>query len=43
MQQPYQTIKTDIKDGLFTLCQNRPDKLNAFNEEMHKALQTALV
>lgn len=42
MQQPYQTIKTDIKDGLFTLCQNRPDKLNARNSQMYVEIMAAL-
>lgn len=30
----YQTILTDISDGIFTLTLNRPDKMNAFTERM---------
>ena len=38
----YQTIVVDKVDGVATLTLNRPDKLNSFNVEMHKELQTAL-
>lgn len=30
----YQTILTDIADGIFTITLNRPDKMNAFTERM---------
>lgn len=30
----YQTILTDISDGIFTITLNRPDKMNAFTERM---------
>ncbi len=31
---PYQTLLTDLEDGIFTLTLNRPDKLNAFTATM---------
>ncbi|MCA1748304.1 MAG: crotonase/enoyl-CoA hydratase family protein [Parasphingopyxis sp.] len=30
----YQTILTDVADGIFTLTLNRPEKMNAFTERM---------
>ncbi len=36
------TILTDRQGGVTRITLNRPDKLNAFNEEMHLALRAAL-
>lgn len=37
-----QTILTSIENGVLRIVLNRPDKLNAFNEEMHLAFHAAL-
>ena len=36
------TIKVDRRDGWTMITLNRPDRLNAFNEDMHRALAAAL-
>jgi enoyl-CoA hydratase/carnithine racemase len=38
----YATIKTDIDDGIFTLTLNRPEKMNAFTQEMMADMIAAL-
>ncbi|HLQ07216.1 MAG TPA: enoyl-CoA hydratase-related protein [Nitrososphaerales archaeon] len=38
----YETVKTDRNDGVFWIFLNRPDKLNAFNEQMGADLLEAL-
>lgn len=38
----YQTISLDIADDVATVTLNRPDKLNAFNVEMHEELRAAI-
>lgn len=37
-----QTIRTTIENGVFTITLNRPDKLNAFNEQMSIELGAAM-
>lgn len=37
-----ETVLVSHKDGVCRLTLNRPDKLNAFNEEQHRALRAAL-
>jgi 2-(1,2-epoxy-1,2-dihydrophenyl)acetyl-CoA isomerase len=37
-----ETVRVEAADGVATLTLNRPDKLNAFNAEMHEALAAAL-
>ncbi|MDP6351690.1 MAG: 2-(1,2-epoxy-1,2-dihydrophenyl)acetyl-CoA isomerase PaaG [Alphaproteobacteria bacterium] len=37
-----QTILLDIADDVAVITLNRPDKLNAFNEDMHKELRAAI-
>ena len=38
----YATVKTAMQDGAFWITLNRPDKLNAFNEQMGNDLMEAL-
>ena len=37
-----ETVLFEIKDGYAEITLNRPDKLNAFNEDQHRALKHAL-
>ena len=39
---PYTTILTDLADGVFTLTFNRPEVLNAFNDQQAEEVQEAL-
>ncbi len=36
------TILLDVREGVATITLNRPDRLNSFNEDMHRALAAAL-
>ena len=38
----YETIILDIADGVARLTLNRPDRLNSFNVDMHREIQSAL-
>lgn len=38
----YQTIQTDLSEGIFTITINRPDKLNALNKDVIEELGHAL-
>ena len=38
----YEQIKYETRDGILTITLNRPDKLNAFNDELVGALSDAL-
>lgn len=38
----YQTIKTELSDGIYTITINRPDKLNALNKDVINELGQAL-
>lgn len=38
----YQTIKTELEDGIFTITINRPEKLNALNKDVISELGHAL-
>jgi enoyl-CoA hydratase/carnithine racemase len=37
----YETVKLDIADGVATLTLNRPDRMNAFNEQMAREMVAA--
>ena len=37
----YNTIKTEISDGIFTLTLHRPDRMNAFTSEMMQEMVAA--
>ena len=39
---PNDTVLVEVADGVARLTLNRPDKLNAFDESMHRALHAAL-
>jgi len=39
---PYTTLLTDLSDNVFTITLNRPDVLNAFNDQQAEELQDAL-
>lgn len=39
----FNTIQFEVTEAVATLTLNRPDKLNAFTEEMHAEIRTALV
>ena len=38
----FETIRYDVKDGIATLCLNRPEKLNAFNAQMNREVKDAV-
>jgi len=38
----FQTITTDLSEGIFTITINRPDKLNALNKDVISELATAI-
>ena len=38
----YETIKTEFADGIFTIAINRPDKMNALNQQVMKELALAI-
>ncbi|HEY8509056.1 MAG TPA: enoyl-CoA hydratase-related protein, partial [Steroidobacteraceae bacterium] len=38
----YQTILLDITDGIARLTLNRPERMNAFNVQMHEEVRDAL-
>ncbi|QQG48835.1 MAG: enoyl-CoA hydratase/isomerase family protein [archaeon] len=42
MSVDYQTVKTEVRNGVQWISLNRPDKLNAFNEQMGTDLMEAL-
>ncbi|MCB1694193.1 MAG: enoyl-CoA hydratase/isomerase family protein, partial [Pseudomonadales bacterium] len=38
----YETILTDVQDGVLTITMNRPDRLNAWTYQMGDELQDAI-
>lgn len=38
----FETIRYDVKNGIATICLNRPEKLNAFNAEMNREVKDAV-
>lgn len=38
----FETIRLDVADGVATLTLNRPDRLNSFNDLMHREVREAL-
>ena len=35
-------ILTSLQDGVLTITLNRPERLNSFNDEMHRQLSAAI-
>ncbi|MFN3987980.1 MAG: 2-(1,2-epoxy-1,2-dihydrophenyl)acetyl-CoA isomerase PaaG [Rhodocyclaceae bacterium] len=42
MSQEFETIRLDLEDGVATLTLNRPERLNSFNDIMHREARAAL-
>ncbi|MBL8444620.1 MAG: 2-(1,2-epoxy-1,2-dihydrophenyl)acetyl-CoA isomerase [Zoogloeaceae bacterium] len=42
MSVAFETIRLDVADGVATLTLNRPDRLNSFNDLMHREVRDAL-
>lgn len=42
MSQEFETIRLDLEDGVATLTLNRPERLNSFNDTMHREVRAAL-
>ena len=38
----WETIQTQVQQGVATLSFNRPDSLNSFNRQMHEEVQQVL-
>ena len=38
----YQTLVTDLSNGIFTITINRPDKLNALNQQVMSDLNDVM-